>query len=282
MVVPRRILRLSLLALAVAAPGLSAAPFTTRVAFAQPVLARPWLGVSLDASPGARGAVVSHVVRGSPAHKAGVRKGDFIVGLGPERIATGADVVRIVGGRSVGDEVEVRLLRDGRESVLRAVLAPFPSSEEVMRMDLVGAAAPEWGHVEPISGALPSQLSAVRGRVVLLDFWATWCVPCQVIAPQLSTLQQRYGAQGLTVLGLSTEDAREVASFVGRKPMRYAVGVDAEAETSRRYGVVSLPTLVAIDRRGTVREIFVGYDPSGEARVEGMVRALLAEPVDVR
>jgi thiol-disulfide isomerase/thioredoxin len=282
MVLPRRVLRLSVFLLATAGHCLCDALFLTDVASAQANPARPWLGVSLDTGPGARGAEVNHVVRGSPAHKAGVRKGDSIVGIGEQRVASGADVVRVVGARSVGDQVELRLIRDGRETVLRAVLTAFPPGEEVMRMDLVGAAAPEWTHVEPVAGAIAPDLSALRGRVVLLDFWATWCIPCQAVAPELSALQQRYGAQGLTVFGITTEDAREVASFAGRKQMRYAVGVDTEAETSRRYGVVSLPTLVAIDRRGIVREIFVGYDSSGKARVESTLRALLAEPVDAR
>jgi thiol-disulfide isomerase/thioredoxin len=280
MVLPRRVLRLSVLLLAAAGLCPSSPQFSAGVAYAQTNPARPWLGVSMDTGPGARGAAVSHVVRGSPAYKAGLRKGDSIVSIGQQRVTNGADVVRLVGSRSVGDEVELRLVRDGREAVAHAVLTAFPSSEEVMRMDLVGATAPEWSHVEPVAGSVPTDVSALRGRVVLLDFWATWCIPCQVVAPQLSALQQRYGAQGLTVLGITTEDARDVASFVGRKQMRYSVGVDAEAETSRRYGVVSLPTLVAIDRRGVVREIFIGYDPSGEARVESTLRGLLAEPVD--
>jgi hypothetical protein len=59
--------------------------------------------------------------------------------------------------------------------------------------------------------------------------------------------------------------------------MRYAVAVDKHAETTRSYGVVSLPTLVAIDKRGVVRDVWVGYDPTENARLEASVRQLLAE-----
>jgi hypothetical protein len=59
--------------------------------------------------------------------------------------------------------------------------------------------------------------------------------------------------------------------------MRYAVGVDKNAETTRSYGVVSLPTLVVIDKRGVVRDVSVGYDPSEDARLENTVKTLLAE-----
>jgi peroxiredoxin len=95
--------------------------------------------------------------------------------------------------------------------------------------------------------------------------------------PKLGALQGRYGAQGLSVLGVSTEDAEDVALFARRTAMPYAVGVDLHAETSRSYGVSSLPTLVVIDKRGIVRDVSVGYDPSEDARLEMTVRTLLAE-----
>ncbi|HXN33798.1 MAG TPA: TlpA disulfide reductase family protein, partial [Polyangiaceae bacterium] len=119
--------------------------------------------------------------------------------------------------------------------------------------------------------------AALRGRVVVLDFWATWCAPCRIVAPKLGALQARYGAQGLSVLGVSTEEAQDVALFAQRLPMRYAVAVDKHAETTRSYGVASLPTLVVIDKRGIVRDVAIGYDPMADARLESTVRGLLAE-----
>jgi len=99
------------------------------------------------------------------------------------------------------------------------------------------------------------------------------------VAPKLGALQARYGAQGLSVLGLSTEEAQDVATFAQRTSMRYAgVAVDKHATTTRAYGVSSLPTLVVIDKQGIVRDVVVGYDPSADGRLEGVVRALLAEP----
>jgi peroxiredoxin len=91
-------------------------------------------------------------------------------------------------------------------------------------------------------------------------------------------LQARYGAQGLTVLGVSTEDARDVTLFSDRMAIRYAVGIDKHSETTRSYGVASLPTLVVVDKRGVVRDVSVGYDPSDEGRLESTLRGLLAEP----
>jgi thiol-disulfide isomerase/thioredoxin len=221
---------------------------------------------------------VGHVVRGSPADKAGIREGDRIVRLAGTGVLRGADVVRVVSGHGVGETLEIAFVRAGQERTGRATLARFPSQDDMARMDLVGTFAPTWKDVETVKGAFPPSIGAMRGRVVLLDFWATWCAPCRVVIPKLSALQGRYGAQGLSVLGVSTEEAEDVAMYAQRAAMPYAVGVDKHAETTRAYGVNSLPTLVIIDRRGVVRDVAIGYDSSEDSRLEALVRTLLTEP----
>jgi len=193
-------------------------------------------------------------------------------------VGRGAEVVQAVAEFAVGDAVDISYVRAGVEQVAHVTLAIYPSPDDMMRMDLVGAQAPMWRDIEVVSGMFPPSLAALRGHVVLIDFWATWCGPCRIVAPKLAALQARYGAEGLTVLGLSTEGTQEVASFALRTPLRYAVAIDRHAETTRSYGVASLPTLVVIDKRGVVREVSVGYDPMGDAHLEDTVRTLLAEP----
>jgi thiol-disulfide isomerase/thioredoxin len=174
--------------------------------------------------------------------------------------------------------LDVAFARAGHEQSTRVTLSPFPSPDDMMRMDLVGAFAPPWKDVEAVSGAFPASIASLRGHVVLLDFWATWCAPCRVIIPKLGELQSRYGAQGLNVLGVSTEGTAEVALFAQRMAMHYVVAVDKHAETTHAYGVSSLPTLVVIDKRGVVRDVSIGFDPNDDARLDATVRALLAEP----
>lgn len=268
---------MGLVALLAAAAGLPPV-LVSADASAQAPGSRPWLGIAMEADPQATGVRVGHVVRGSPADKAGLREGDHVLRVAGTTVARGSDVVHVVSGLSVGDTVEVAFAHQGKEQTARVTLVPFPSQDDMLRMDLVGAFAPAWRDVATVSGGFPASVGAMRGHVVLLDFWATWCAPCRVAIPKLDALQARFGAQGLSVLGVSTEDAQDVAAFTRNMGMRYGVASDPHGATTRSYGVVSLPTLVVIDKRGVVRDVAVGYDPGGDARLEATVRTLLAEP----
>jgi thiol-disulfide isomerase/thioredoxin len=239
---------------------------------------RPWLGISMSKDPANHGVVVGHVVRGSPADRAGLRSGDRVVRVATTAVVEGGDVVRAVGGHPVGDVIDVAFVHAGAERTVRVTLAAFPSPDEMMRMDLVGTFAPPWHDLHGVRGAFPSSLGALRGRVVLLDFWATWCGPCRIVAPKLSALQDRYGAQGLSVLGVAAEEVEDVAAYASRTTGSYPLAADAQGQTTREYGVSTLPTLLVIDKRGVIREVAIGYDPAEDAWLDSKVRGLLAEP----
>ena len=112
------------------------------------------------------------------------------------------------------------------------------------------------------------------GIPLLVDFWASWCGPCRQMMPALNRLSQRYGAQGLTVLGVTDEPASVARSVGMQMSIRYTLATSPTGVA--RFNVQSLPTLVAIDRAGRVREVAVGFE--GPARLEALVTRLLAEP----
>ncbi len=120
-------------------------------------------------------------------------------------------------------------------------------------------------------------LAHYRGKVVLLNFWATWCAPCQVEMPTFSAWQRRYGPQGLQVIGISmNEDAAPVRRLVARLKLDYPVAMGSAKLGERYGGVLGLPLTYLIDRDGAVRARFQGG--SDLAAMEKQVRLLLSQP----
>jgi len=241
---------------------------------------RPWLGVELDQSRGeGRGVRVKHAVRSSPAWKAGLHDGDLIARVGDVAVSRADDVIREVGNHSPGTSLRLTVQRGGSEMVLTALLAPLPDGDEMLRLDKVGAPAPSWNGIAAVSGPLPSGLGELKGRVVVLDFWATWCMACRMSAPKLAAWQAKFGAQGLSVIGITDDPVPEASQAANSFGMRYAaIGTDESSMTQRAFGVRALPTVFVIDKRGVIRDVSVGFDPHKEAEMEALLTRLLAEP----
>lgn len=103
------------------------------------------------------------------------------------------------------------------------------------------------------------QLSSYRGKVVILDFWATWCGPCGAEIPRFVDLQNKYRDRGLQIIGISLDDdPKPVRSFYQQFKMNYAVAV-GDANVAERYGgILGLPVNFVIDREGRIQAKHVG------------------------
>jgi len=237
--------------------------------------ARGWLGIAMGTAD-VSGVRVEHVVRGSPAETAGLRADDRVTQVDGVPVTNSRGVIRAIGGHTAGEAVTLTVARAGKPQQVRVVLAEFPPGDVILRMDRVGRPAPEWEGLTPAAG-FPATISGLQGRVAIVDFWATWCGPCREVAPVLSDWQARYGSMGLTVVGITTDTPEAAAGFKERLELRYPMASDTQGTTTMAYGVTALPTLFVLDKRGVVRDVVVGIDAGEEARIETLVKTLLAE-----
>ena len=124
-------------------------------------------------------------------------------------------------------------------------------------------------------------LEAQAGRVVLLNFWATWCVPCRREFPALDALAQEFAPAGLTTFAINIEDAdanAEVTAFLAKARPSFQVLRDVDMAVARAYRIPGMPATMLVDRHGQLRWQHAGYEPGDENQYRQQLRALLAEP----
>ena len=138
--------------------------------------------------------------------------------------------------------------------------------------------APDFTLSTPSGASL--SLTELRGKVVLLNFWATWCVPCRKEMPAIEALYQRYKDRGLEVLAISLDKlaAAPVEAFVQEVGVTYRVALDPTWATARTYGVRGLPATFLLDRAGNVVLRELGERDWMEEAKQQAVEGLLQEP----
>jgi cytochrome c biogenesis protein CcmG, thiol:disulfide interchange protein DsbE len=125
----------------------------------------------------------------------------------------------------------------------------------------------------------PLDLSAYRGKVVLVDFWASWCGPCKESFPWMQSLHERYAAQGLVVVGVNVDhDLQSARRFLDATRPTFAIVYDAQAALAERFQVSAMPSSFLIGRDGAVRYRHDGFQSRQRDGAEQELRALLAEP----
>ncbi|MCU7915270.1 MAG: TlpA family protein disulfide reductase [Candidatus Thiodiazotropha sp. (ex Gloverina cf. vestifex)] len=122
------------------------------------------------------------------------------------------------------------------------------------------------------------KLSELRGQVVMINFWASWCGPCRQEMPILDQLYQRYEPMGFTLLGVNVEEDSAAAEKVLREiPVSFPVLYDSKNQVSENYQVRAMPSTFLIDRDGKVRYLHKGYKPGYEEAYQQQVRELIRE-----
>ena len=166
----------------------------------------------------------------------------------------------------------------------RDEIAPHAVSAEIIRAFTAAGLPVVREGVETIDFTLPlldgtgQTLSALKGQVVFLNFWATWCGPCRVEMPSMEAVYQRLKAQGLTILAVNLgEKPQAVADFMRENKLTFAAALDQSGKTGMQYGAQAIPTTYIIDKRGLIVSRVVGSINWNQEKIIAAFEALLSE-----
>jgi thiol-disulfide isomerase/thioredoxin len=125
----------------------------------------------------------------------------------------------------------------------------------------------------------PVSLASLKGKVVMVNFWATWCVPCRQEMPHLQALYEKYNGLGFELLAVNVEknNADGARKWLEETPVTFTVLSDPNNEVTKLYKVQTMPSTVLVARDGTMRFIHHGYKAGYENEYQTQVRALLRE-----
>mgnify|MGYP005834577397 CR=1 FL=1 len=142
---------------------------------------------------------------------------------------------------------------------------------------LIGKKASDF-NLKDVSGRV-FNLSSLRGRVVILNFWATWCPPCRAEMPSLNNLYRELRNIGLEVVAVSTDrSVSPVREYLSKNPLDIKVLIDSDNRVSRQYKVFSIPTTFIIDRNGIIVERYLGEEDWTSSEIKKKVLDILRIP----
>lgn len=124
----------------------------------------------------------------------------------------------------------------------------------------------------------PVKLSGFRGKLVYVDFWASWCGPCRQSFPWMNDMQAKFGALGLQVVGINLDVKQEDARrFLAATPARFTIAFDPAGVTARSYGIKGMPSSVLVGADGKVLFSHTGFRETDKAELESRIRQALME-----
>lgn len=122
------------------------------------------------------------------------------------------------------------------------------------------------------------KLSELRGQVVMINFWASWCGPCRQEMPLLEALHKKYNALGFTLLGVNVEqDSSKANAYLRDISVSFPILFDTKNSVSKAYNIAAMPSTVMVDRDGNLRYLHHGYKPGYEKEYQKQIKSLIRE-----
>lgn len=141
---------------------------------------------------------------------------------------------------------------------------------------LSSCAAPDFT-LNSLKGGGSVSLSSLKGKVVLMDFWASWCGPCKISIPAYNQLNSRFGSQGFTVIGINQDrDSGEALKFLSHTPAQFTLLADPENKVAHLYNPPTMPTSYLIDQSGNIVKTYEGFHAGDENTMAADIEGLLA------
>jgi cytochrome c biogenesis protein CcmG/thiol:disulfide interchange protein DsbE len=136
-----------------------------------------------------------------------------------------------------------------------------------------GAPAPQFD-LQGVDGAV--KLAKLQGKVVYVDFWASWCGPCRQSFPWMNAMQAKYGARGLQIVGVNVDaNSADARKFLTETPASFVIGFDPQGATPRSYGIKGMPSSVLIGPDGKVLLEHSGFRDADRAELENKIESAL-------
>jgi len=163
-----------------------------------------------------------------------------------------------------------------RTSWLRGLVAGLLVATTAFASGSASKPAPDFTLANRAGGQM--SLAKLKGQVVMINFWASWCGPCRQEMPLLDQMYKKYKPLGFTLVGVNVEpDSTDAEGYLKKTPVTYPILLDKENKVSSLYEVSAMPSSVIVDRKGRVRYVHHGYKPGDENEFLNQIRALVKE-----
>lgn len=214
---------------------------------------RPPALLGVVPAPANKGVRIHKILPESAADRAGLKVGDLILSVNSAPVRAPRELVETIQKYASGTIVAVEYERGGKTHTIQIALGTRPETQS-----LRGKQAPDF--TLPIYGS-GNKFNLQPGKVYIIDFWATWCGPCEPVRTSLEDFLHSKHSANVNVIGITTEDAATVKAFYNKRNPPYTILLDTESDVTMKYHVAGYPTLVVVDKKGIVR--FAGFASNG-------------------